>query len=105
MFKKLRKVYEYLLPWKTKKLIESFFEAALWMAFGLAIIAVILSAINFGISKWCDEMVILHPDLEFHYSFWSNCRAKAPNGRWVLAEDLIQYYGELHTVRVGEINE
>jgi hypothetical protein len=55
--------------------------------------------------QWCNDMESIHPELTFHYGFWTDCRIRTPNGKYIIASDYLQYYGDLNTILIGEVGD
>ena len=70
--------------------------------------AVFLVVCAFGV-PWrmeCNTYTELYGDtLEFNYTYWTGCLVKAPNGKWVDVNEFMQYYGDLHTLQIGDVGE
>ena len=79
----------------------------------LVIVVVVICGTLFGIAAiitlmdkpYCAEMARLNPEMEFDYTFWTACKVKTENGKWVDASEYMQYYGDLHTLNIGEVGD
>jgi len=72
------------------------------------VIAVALLAWAFSVPgrMECKTYAALYGDtLEFNYTYWTGCLVKAPNGKWVDVDEFMQYYGDLHTLQIGDVGE
>ena len=72
----------------------------------LALIFGVVYATGIPTRKVCETYMRLHAgELEFDYAYWTGCLVKTLNGKWVSANEYMQYYGELHTLQLGEVGE
>jgi len=86
--------------------VGSFLLVALMVIVGLTVFfGSIGLTVNVIQKNYCENIERLHAGLEVDYSLWSNCRIKTPEGKWILSEEYLQYYGDMHTLQIGEVGE
>ncbi len=69
----------------------------------LAIIAGLGCAFSYG---RCMHLEELHGDkFNFNWSLYTACLVEIPNGKWVDSDEFLQYYGDLHTLQIGDVGE
>ena len=69
------------------------------------IIGLVVAGESISEKNYCAEMEMLNQEITFHYSFWTACLAKSENGKWIRAREYMQYYGDLHTLNIGEVGD
>ena len=86
--------------------VGSYLLGALMVLVGITICLGFISlAANIVSTNYCDNIERLHTDLEVDYTIWTNCRIKTPEGKWILSEEYLQYYGDMHTLQLSEVGE
>ena len=89
------------------------FDHFLGSVMGILLVLVILVIVVFGAyfltgipaKKACNHLEELHPGLDFDWTYMTGCLVKSPDGLYVDSDEFLQYYGDLHTLQVGDAVE
>ena len=105
----MKKIWEYIVKTATSYQVRNFLGGVLefikYAVMILFVVAMLCGIWHVFATNYCDNMKKLHTDVQIDYSFWTNCRAQMTNGKWILMDEYLQYYGDMHTLNIGEVGE